>query len=248
MKTYKVYTHINKINGKQYIGITSTDVKTRWKDGQGYNTQTVFYRAILKYGWDNFDHKILYDNLSYEEAIQKERECIIKYKTWVEFNDSQGYNMSLTNTGPTTKKVQQYTLEGVFVREYNSAFDAVKENNWQEASYHNIQSVCNQVKKYKSYQGFLWKYSNDVRNINEWIKRYKITDNKQKKTVYQYDLNDNFIGKYTSVGMAAKTLNLIQQNISKVATGKRKTCGGFKWSYIPLNEEDEFKDFTVYDK
>ena len=38
MKTYKVYTHINKINGKQYIGITSTNVKARWKDGQGYNT------------------------------------------------------------------------------------------------------------------------------------------------------------------------------------------------------------------
>ena len=48
--------------------------------------------------------------------------------------------------------------------------------------------------------------------------------------------------------MAAKALNLASQNIGKVARGERKTCGGFKWSYIPLNEEDEFKDFTTYDK
>ena len=62
--TYSVYCHINKINNKRYIGITKDKPVDRWgKDGNGYKTQ-VFGRAIEKYGWDNFEHKILFENLS----------------------------------------------------------------------------------------------------------------------------------------------------------------------------------------
>ena len=51
MKEYIVYIHKNKIDGKEYIGLTSLSPPTkRWQNGKGYKTQIKFYRAIEKYG------------------------------------------------------------------------------------------------------------------------------------------------------------------------------------------------------
>ena len=35
-KVYCVYAHINKVNGKMYIGQTCQDINRRWRDGDGY--------------------------------------------------------------------------------------------------------------------------------------------------------------------------------------------------------------------
>ena len=78
---YKVYKHTNLHNGKVYIGITGTDVKRRWGNGSGYKKTPVFWKAIQKYGWDSFSHEILFDNLTQEEAEQKEIELITLYKS-----------------------------------------------------------------------------------------------------------------------------------------------------------------------
>ena len=51
MQKFYVYMHINKENKKAYIGITSrVNPEYRWRNGEGYITQTKFYRAITKYG------------------------------------------------------------------------------------------------------------------------------------------------------------------------------------------------------
>lgn len=59
IKKWFVYMHVNKINSKVYVGITSKKPEERWQKGQGYNSQKYFYRAIQKYGWDSFEHIIL---------------------------------------------------------------------------------------------------------------------------------------------------------------------------------------------
>ena len=76
MKKYTIYIHKNKINGKVYIGQTSQKPEKRWDNGRGYETSSKFYNAILKYGWNNFEHIILYTTLTLEEANQKEQELI----------------------------------------------------------------------------------------------------------------------------------------------------------------------------
>lgn len=79
-KRFYVYRHENKINGKSYIGITSRTIPNRrWKNGEGYKDQ-IFYRAIQKYGWGNFNHIIEAKNLSEQEAKQLEIQLIRKYK------------------------------------------------------------------------------------------------------------------------------------------------------------------------
>ena len=86
---YSIYMHCNKINNKKYIGQTSLDPpEKRWKNGYGYNTQ-MFFQAIKKYGWDNFEHIILETGLTAEEANIKEKYYIQLYNT---MDSNYGYN------------------------------------------------------------------------------------------------------------------------------------------------------------
>ena len=69
-------------NNKRYIGITcQEDPKRRWgSNGCGYIDNEYFWRAIKKYGWQNFKHEILFDGLTEKEAKQKEIELIALYE------------------------------------------------------------------------------------------------------------------------------------------------------------------------
>lgn len=59
MKNFIVYKHTTP-SQKIYIGITSMSTSKRWgHKGYGYRNQPYFYRAILKYGWDNIKHEVL---------------------------------------------------------------------------------------------------------------------------------------------------------------------------------------------
>ena len=58
-RDYTVYLHINKVNRKVYVGITSMRVENRWREGKGYKKCEIMNRAILKYGWSNSEHIIL---------------------------------------------------------------------------------------------------------------------------------------------------------------------------------------------
>lgn len=94
-KNYTVYMHKNKLNGKIYIGITGREPYKRWMNGRGYK-DTYFGNAIKKYGWDNFEHIILMDGLSKEEAEKMEIKLISEYDST---NKSKGYNISLGGSG-----------------------------------------------------------------------------------------------------------------------------------------------------
>jgi len=89
-KRWKVYAHILKKDNRAYIGITGKENPVwRWgTHGEGYTTpineklhHRKFANAINKYGWDNFDHIILEENLLPEEAEKLEVEYIIKFNS-----------------------------------------------------------------------------------------------------------------------------------------------------------------------
>lgn len=92
---WTVYVHIvpKEISGyewdKYYVGITGQSVSRRWNNGVGYKGQ-VFYRAVLKYGWNNILHQIVAENLTKNEAENFEKTLIKLLKS----NDNTyGYNM-----------------------------------------------------------------------------------------------------------------------------------------------------------
>lgn len=100
---YCVYKHTCP-NEKVYIGITQQNPIKRWANGFGYYRNTHFYNAILKYGWDNIKHEILYCDIDEDEAYEKEIELICLYKS---NNPKFGYNH--TNGGETIGKHTEET-------------------------------------------------------------------------------------------------------------------------------------------
>lgn len=89
---YTVYMHKNKINGKVYIGITKQKPERRYgNNGINYKKSLRFYNAIKKHKWENFEHIILFSNLTKENAEQREIELIAYYKS---NNDKYGYNIA----------------------------------------------------------------------------------------------------------------------------------------------------------
>lgn len=90
MGNYIVYCHTFP-NDKKYIGVTCQDPNVRWNNGMGYKDQPFVFNAIVKYGWINIKHDVLYVDLSQEEAFFKEKELIALYHT----NDIEyGYNLT----------------------------------------------------------------------------------------------------------------------------------------------------------
>lgn len=90
MGNWIVYKHIAP-SGKVYIGITGMTPAQRWIRGNGYKRNPYFYKAIQKYGWDNFEHVILIGGLTKEEAIEVEIQLISHYKgLGLCYNDTNG--------------------------------------------------------------------------------------------------------------------------------------------------------------
>lgn len=76
-------------NNKVYVGQT-INTKNRWgKDGNGYIAHKEMYEDIQKYGWENIKKEIVYDDLTYNESLEKEKELIIQYRSIL---PAYGYN------------------------------------------------------------------------------------------------------------------------------------------------------------
>ena len=238
---YCVYMHVNKINGKKYIGISS-NVKRRWSgNGKQYYDQ-VFGIAIQKYGWDNFDHQIIKDNLSKAEACTLEQELIKKYNTRDKefgYNRSDGGDCGSKGAFNTQlkriRKVYQYDLDGNFIKEFPSIAEALREVAPHIKNSGNI-SLCCKYKRNQAY-GFQWFYEFKGYKIDKCQTREEITSKCKSKEVYQYSFEGTFIKKYDSVALAEKETE--NPCISQCARGDMLSSGNYRWFYTYQGEKIE---------
>ncbi|WP_173015549.1 MULTISPECIES: GIY-YIG nuclease family protein [unclassified Lactonifactor] len=162
MRNYKIYVHINKSNKKMYIGQTGQEIEKRFaKDGAGYKNCKYFSKAIQKYGWNNFEHIILMDNLTKSEADIIEEALIKKYNTTSEcygYNTKIGnYNIvntvhkkntSKNNTSDKIRKIleiRNITQVGLSQKlgiEQPTLSKKIKMDNWRESDLQEIASAC----------------------------------------------------------------------------------------------------------
>lgn len=78
-------------DGKMYIGLTC-DATRRWSNGHGYRQNGPMHEAIAECGWDKVEKQILYSELSYGDAREKEKSLILEHKT---LELEYGYNRTL---------------------------------------------------------------------------------------------------------------------------------------------------------
>lgn len=90
VENVKIYCYTSP-SGKKYIGITKNIKARAGRDGKGYESCHLFYKAILKYGFENMSLEILEDNLNYTTALEKEKYYIALFKTQ---DPEYGYNIS----------------------------------------------------------------------------------------------------------------------------------------------------------
>lgn len=168
---YKVYKHTFP-NGKVYIGITNIGVNRRWRNnGEGYKGQFV-YKAICKYGWSNVKHEVLFENLTQQEAEQKEIELITFYKS----NQREfGYNIanggsSLGMHSEESKRKMSESRKGLFAGEKNPMWH-------KEVSPETRQKISNALKGRKQPREFVERCSEKRRGQKRTLEqRQRMSD------------------------------------------------------------------------
>lgn len=201
---YCVYMHINKINGKRYIGqtIKQNHISGRFGyKGNNYAKCTYFYRAIKKYGWDNFDHYIIQKNLTKEEADKLERLNILAFNT---ANNKFGYNLKFGGEagGKLSEEVKQ------------------KISN-SEKGRHLTEEHKKNISKAKKGKHFSEEYRQKMSETHKGI---------NAKKVGQYTLDGKLICIYDSM-TEAKKYGYNPNLISMCCTGQRNKHKGYVWKY-----------------
>ena len=183
MKSWTVYKHISP-SGKVYIGISS-NVKRRWTaNGYYYHlSDTVFSRALNKYGWDNFQHIIISENLTKKEACDMEKELIAYYKA-----KGTSYNITDGGEGFAGKHSEEHNKHKREARVANSTIDylvidkafnyIICQTEAEAATYlggiqRNISHVLRQPIGYTFRKHYIWKHTKgtpiNIEGIKEQI-------------------------------------------------------------------------------
>lgn len=218
---YIVYMHTSP-NDKRYIGITSQKPERRWRNnGEGYKNHVYFWKAIQKYGWNNFKHDILYTDLTKKEAEQKEIELIAYYNS---NNIDFGYNMSIG--GESGSKGYKYTdeqkrhMSEVHKGEMNGMYGKhhTKETIEKERVAHLRENLSEDT---------LYKMS----VAKKGKKRDRKSVEKQIATISNKVICVETSVVYNGTREAGRLNNISHSCIARVCRGERKTAGGFQWRY-----------------
>lgn len=219
-KKYCVYQHVAP-NGKMYIGITSLKVNERWRNGKGYSNNKYFSRAIKKYGWENIQHNIIYEEICKEDAENKEKELIKKYKTNCK---DYGYNIaSGGELGNVGLKRSKDTLEKMRKANIGKKLDEKTKEKISRTL--TGRKFTDEHRKKLSLAELGEKNHMYGKKISEETRR-KMSNSQPKGKEHNLSIK-----VWDSMGDVRRELGLKHCGISDCCRGKQKTSGGFKWMY-----------------
>ena len=154
------------------------------------------------------------------------------YKGFVFRYETDKYEGEYADFSPSkSKKVSQYTIEGIFIKTYESLQQAFSETGIRESEI----SVC-ALHKQKFGNGFVWRYEGDTYE-GEYTRR------SLKVAVHQYEKNGKFLQEFDTISAAAKSINLDASALHACLTGKVYTCGGYIWRYTDQPYHGEYKSY-----
>lgn len=229
-----MYCHISPSN-KKYVGI-SCNAEKRWNSGRGYSKNYRFWRAIKKYGWENFEHIILAENLTESEAKEMEVDLINKWKL-TDFN--YGYNLREGGDGSLSE----------YSRKLLSASRTGKPHPRTPPRYETKEKISKSLTTYYSTHPNPMKGKHHKESTILALKNRKISDetkekmknnhadfsgknNPSSRAIRQLTRDGNLVAEYDYAKLAAIKYGLDLSSIIKCCRGKLKTCGGYRWEYI----------------
>jgi group I intron endonuclease len=247
---YSIYKATNTINGKVYIGFDSNWPKRKKRHlsdssnekSKGFND--IFHKAIRKYGKENFDWQIIYQSKDGKHCLKSMEEYFIKENnSYIYFNNSNGYNMTLGGEGmlgfkhsekskiknsvSSGKNFKVWHKDGELIEENHIKYFCVK-NNLDYDSFKKL--LHNKLFSYKGYYPY-----NNENNIAEALKKYnqrikksmEIMGSKHSKTYKLLSPNNELI-TINNLAKFARDNNLNPQSLKQVVMGKLKSNKGWK--------------------
>lgn len=257
-KNYYIYSHTSP-SGKVYIGQT-VNIEKRWgyngehymsKKKDGSYVQRLFARAIQKYGWDNFEHKVILEGISKSKADYSEKYLIKWYKL-----HNLSYNITDGGEGVACPKPPLSVEARHKISEYLKKNHPMKGKHWPPEQLARI-TEANRSRIYTPEQRAAMaeraRFYNTGRKRSEESKK-KLSDYKKahpetwiggwnKKEVHQYDINGNYIQSFDSAEEAARSIGKKScGDICKCLNGRCASAHGYIWKL----EKVESIDLTNY--
>lgn len=213
-----IYKITNLINGKSYIG-QSIRLHKRWGGHKSsFKTRKgnhpILHKAFEKYGLSNFSYEIIC-NAPRKYLDKLEIHFIKHYKSY-----RLGYNADKGGKGgPQGQSVYQYSMNGDFIKEWDSITEAAL---YYKLSYGVIYGAASKEKVRVTAGGFLWR-----REKHDKIKATRGVSTKRK--VCQYTIKGELVKTYDTIILAESSLggNL---NLTR-AIKNNGIAGGYCWVY-----------------
>jgi group I intron endonuclease len=196
----------NKVNGKVYVGQTIKSFNDRFKGhrqalNKRYAKQLYFYKAVNKYGWDQFEKIILIEgDYTRSQLNDLEKEYISKYQS---NNPSIGYNCNSGGQGGNlyfrTEEIKNRISNSLKGHSYNKGIPKTEEHK---------KKLSQKLLELKG-KGLRWSTC---------------------KYCIQCDFQGNIIKVFDSAEQAGKELNINPGTIRSIAKkGIKNPACGFKF-------------------
>ena len=205
-----IYKIVNDINGKIYIGKTSSTIEKRFKEHCNDSKKErcekrPLYDAMNKYGIENFTVEKVEEVENDEIASEREIYWINKLRTYIGFNDCNGYNATL---GGDSKRIYDYQT---IAKKYLELKNQKETAKYFQCDVETVKKACQE-------------------NNIEIISSKQIAKDAQKKCVKMYDLENNFIQEFETMKDAAiwviENKLTTSNKIDGVRSSIRKACNG----------------------
>lgn len=242
-----IYKITNKVNNKCYIGQTKTSINKRYvnhkSESRRTKIDTPLYRAMRKYGVDNFEVSVVIEikTNTKEELTETLNELEMHYieKLKPAYNAAPG---GLGSTGVPWTEERKEKFKKLMSGENNPCFGKPKSEETRKKLSEALKGriITEETRKKTS------ETMKGVPKSEETRKKMKEAASKRtnnlptgkdhhgSKPVNQYDLNGNFIKTFESIHQAAKELSIQPNGICLNCKGKLKTTGGYIFKYVDL--------------
>lgn len=199
-KGHYVYEHISP-SGKVYVGQTN-NLQKRWFPSS-YKGCMVFYKAIIKYGWNNLTHRIVARKLTQEEANYLEKRLIGYYK-------SKGLSYNITDGGEGT---MGYTP-------WNKGTKGIMPSPWNKGV------SCSEETRAKISKSKLGRKLGKQSPLH-----IKHKAEKRKIPILQFDIDGRYIREWDSAKDVEVCRGFNRKTIGRCLTDDANSAFGYIWIY-----------------